>query len=85
MSYNAILTLEREHSGFDLADQIHSDLAEYSAVTGIDHLGRAQIIITVPADDLVHAMTTAQLVFSDFTDQIRLDVMTTVEYDRIHP
>lgn len=82
-SYNAILTLARRHPGEELADQVHGgDLDAYAAVTGVDHRGRAQIVITVEARGLGQATATARAVLAGFTDGVRLDVMTTAEYDR---
>lgn len=82
-SFNAILTLERQHNGADLADEVHgSALDAYHAVTGADDRGRAQIIITLTAENLAQATITTRAVLSQFTDQARLDVMTTTEYDR---
>ncbi|MFV0428404.1 MAG: helix-turn-helix domain-containing protein [Arachnia sp.] len=82
-SYNAILTLSRQHSGAALADQVHAgDLDAYAVVTGVDHRGRAQIIITIEAANLTQANATARAVLAEFRDGVRLDVMTTAEYDR---
>lgn len=82
-SYNAILTLDRKHTGADLADEIHgSDLEAYHVATGADDRGRAQIIITISAENLPQAATTARAILARFIDQVRIDVMSTAEYDR---
>lgn len=83
-SYNAILTLTREHDGAALADVVHDgELADYHAATAVDHRGRAQIIITIEAATLPQAVTTARVILAGhFDDQERLEVMTTDEYDR---
>ena len=82
-SYSAVLTLARRHSGAEFADQGHgTDLDAWHAVTGVDHRQRAQIIITIEAEDLAQATATARAVLAGFTDQGRLEVMTTAEYDR---
>jgi excisionase family DNA binding protein len=82
-SYNAILTLARAHPGGELADQVHgSDLDAYHAVTATDDRGRAQIIITVTAENLSQATVTARGALAGFDDPVALTVMTTAEYDR---
>lgn len=82
-SYNAILTLNRKHSGAALADEIHdSDLDAYHVITSADDRGRAQIIITISAENLPQAITTARAILVRFTDQVRMEVMSTAEYDR---
>lgn len=86
MNWQAILTLAGPHTGAELADQVHeSELDSFGAVTGVDDLGRARIVITVPADTLAQAAAIARTVLaaSGFTEGIRLDVMTTEEYDRL--
>lgn len=85
MSYNVILTLDTKHTGADLADQVHNGtLDAYSVVTGVDHRGRAQLILTIEATNLVQAAATAKAVTTEagFTNPVRLEVMTTHEYDR---
>ena len=82
-SFNAILTLNRQHPGADLADEVHgTDLDAFHAVTGVDQRGRAQIIITITADDLGQAAATARALLARFPDQVRFEVMTAEEYDR---
>lgn len=81
-SFNAILTLSRDHRGADLADLVHeSELGAFHAVTGVDDRGRAQVIITLCAESLPQAVATARALFCSLDGQVRLEVMTTEEYD----
>lgn len=82
-SFNAIATLARRHTGADLADEAHgSELDAYHVVTATDDRQRAQIIITVQATDLNQAIATTRAVLAArFTDIVRLEVMSTLEYD----
>lgn len=83
-SYNATMTLDRAHTGAAFADEVHGgELDAFHAVTGTDDRGRAQVVITVTAENLSQAAITARNALSGFGDMIAFTVTTTAEYDRI--
>lgn len=82
--YNAVLTVDLRDEDAAYADAVlDGDLGRiYHAAIGYDPRGRTQIVITLPADDLTQAVTTARALFADEPDKVRMDVMPTAEYDR---
>lgn len=81
--FNAILTVNQSDPDGTYADSVlDGDLGQhFHGAIGYDSRGRTQIIITLTAEDLTQAITTARALFADQPNPIRLDVMTTAEYD----
>ncbi len=85
--YNAIVTLNQPYRGADLeqfVDQVHTDLANYSPATTASPTGHAQVIITLPAENVRQAITTAFGIFHEAGIEITtlgFEVLPTAEYD----
>lgn len=82
--YNAILTTSRRDPE-TIADDVFDQLADYHPAIGVDHRGRTTITITLPADRLGQAITTARIILANLIDAYggeALQVLTTAEFDR---
>lgn len=81
-SYNATAELADKATA-DLCEQLLDDFAAYHPAAGRSAHGRAELIITVPAENLDQATRTALALVAG-RPVVRLEVMATVEFDRIH-
>lgn len=86
MDFNAIVTLNQPYAttAEELADEVHTTLADYSPATAADITGRAQIIITLPAANVTQAIATALHIFNDAgyaVTTLGFEVLPTTEYD----
>jgi len=83
MMYNATATLAWVFGAMDEAesDQILDDLAAYHPAIGASINSDAEIVITLPADDLTQAVRTAIAVFAPYRP-VGLEVLTTQTWDK---
>jgi len=85
--YNATMLLDRRipaRGDHEWTDRVIEALAGFGPVVSRLSTGQAELIITVPADNLRGAITTALALARDATgvEALGLEVITTAEFDR---